>query len=1577
MRRLFLSALPALVMSAAISVSAIAQTADVQRVTPSGKVMSKADGEKRVSPLKKYQESVGLNTEPRNRVGIQVADDNLQPVVKASRRSKIKTKAHSATNPRGTFFGNVVSFSDMVYYDQAYWGQLDAKTGFVTPIYYGHAYYSGASTDYQLQGGAVRDGIFYTPHLAYDFIEDATSFINWNRIDLATGDVLTPIRFYSDEGAAAYTIAYDPINDIFHCMGFDESTGASVPSYYQIDAKSVSQGIAPSTIYKGSFSKATGLVNNDEFIAGFAYCPADNRIYAISDYNMLYTLSFTVGNDGKTASLLPVGEIDYSDTISTKGMATQIVYSPLDNAFLIYYRNELTYSMQLLFLDPETLEISEGVEVEATNPYFAALYCPDPYAKEDAPEQAATPVISFDGPATSGTLTFTVPTIAYSGVELTADKLNVELTVDGNSLFSGQLAKGATQTVALSNMALGLHTAELTTSVSDELVSPVRTTSFWVGYDNPNAPTNLKLSGLNLSWKASKGGAHDGYVNADNITYDVYLDDEKQNSEPITTTSFALVNPSSLKMRDVKVVANADGMASEPASLSAALGKGQTVPYTMAPSAEEAELFTIIDGNNDGTQFDYYDSNGNQYFGVSTGYRAADKDEWLILPKTAFEDISKLYSVSFSYMNANRYQDGTTIEIYMGKTPTVGGMTKLVYSRSEISSNEYTPISANFAVAEEGEYYLGIHFLSTQDSGGAILSSFSIQSVGDSSVPGEANVTFTPGEKGALNATVSAVLPTVDLVGKTLAADGDVTLTVNGGEEQLTLTGKPGATVTGTVTVADNGWKEFEYFLSNASGSANKIYKRIYVGLDRPQVPRNIVGTPSSDNKSMTLTWDNPGSVGANGGYVDVDNLEYQIYLRSSVNVYELGKTSECSYSFTPDTDGGMDRFMVGPVAMNEVGESDIQDFVSEILGEPYTVPMVEEFSTTGNTYSPWYYASTGKYDNTLWDNFSSITIDHTTCSSVLGGYEVYSVGGDKARLLVPKIKTTNSKALKVEVRYWAWKLAPNMHLYARWDGHNEEALIVDWTADKSVKGQWKVAEVDLPEELYDKNWVQFFFDVDLTGASEEYGVFDSFSVVQDIDTDLKLESLTGPGQATISDNVEYLTTVVNSGKEPFNGGSLAVELLDNNNVVVDRMRYDIPRITANQTYEVYTKFDILRDYLNYGDMKVRATVSGDDDEVEGNNSAELDLKVVDSQLPSVNDLAATWNDAHDAVTLSWSEPDLTYGDREDWEIYKPFVITDHIGRWKNIDRDGLAPFIISGLNWENASQPQAWHVIDAKELGIMNDSRLAPHSGSKYIMARQPSYDEDLFEDDDEIYNYQAHDWLISPEIEGNSTISFWINSISVDYTEYVYLYYSTTDDNPESFTKLRSFSKSGEATWEYVSYRLPKNAKYVALEYTSIDSFGAMIDDICITPAQLDSWVVDHYKLYRYDNYDWNTYKKVADNITATSYTDDTVGDNNAAYMLYTVVKSDDSELEGPRSNIVKAYSSGVDEITNLEGIYGGKGEILVEGHVNAEMALYTTDGKFVKLCTLNSDAARVACDAGIYLVKIGNAYAKVIVR
>ena len=44
---------------------------------------------------------------------------------------------------------------------------------------------------------------------------------------------------------------------------------------------------------------------------------------------------------------------------------------------------------------------------------------------------------------------------------------------------------------------------------------------------------------------------------------------------------------------------------------------------------------------------------------------------------------------------------------------------------------------------------------------------------------------------------------------------------------------------------------------------------------------------------------------------------------------------------------------------------------------------------------------------------------------------------------------------------------------------------------------------------------------------------------------------------------------------------------------------------------------------------------------------------------------------------------------------------------------------------------------------------------------------------------------------------------------------------------------------------------------------------------------------------------------------------------------------------------------------------------------MAVYGTDGKCIRLVTIGSDSERVAADAGVYIVKVGNAIAKVIVK
>ena len=86
---------------------------------------------------------------------------------------------------------------------------------------------------------------------------------------------------------------------------------------------------------------------------------------------------------------------------------------------------------------------------------------------------------------------------------------------------------------------------------------------------------------------------------------------------------------------------------------------------------------------------------------------------------------------------------------------------------------------------------------------------------------------------------------------------------------------------------------------------------------------------------------------------------------------------------------------------------------------------------------------------------------------------------------------------------------------------------------------------------------------------------------------------------------------------------------------------------------------------------------------------------------------------------------------------------------------------------------------------------------------------------------------------------------------------------------------------------------------------------------------------------------------------------------------------ELEGILSNTWYGWSTDIDDITTLTGVYGEKGAIAVKGHASKQMAVYGTDGKFIRLVTIGSDSERVATDAGVYIVKVGNAVAKVIVK
>ena len=66
--------------------------------------------------------------------------------------------------------------------------------------------------------------------------------------------------------------------------------------------------------------------------------------------------------------------------------------------------------------------------------------------------------------------------------------------------------------------------------------------------------------------------------------------------------------------------------------------------------------------------------------------------------------------------------------------------------------------------------------------------------------------------------------------------------------------------------------------------------------------------------------------------------------------------------------------------------------------------------------------------------------------------------------------------------------------------------------------------------------------------------------------------------------------------------------------------------------------------------------------------------KNVDAALPAATQLKATYSQKNATVTLNWNEPQQPSAVKavtESFEDYTPFVVTDQIGPWKNVDNDG------------------------------------------------------------------------------------------------------------------------------------------------------------------------------------------------------------------------------------------------------------------------------------------------------------------
>jgi len=201
-------------------------------------------------------------------------------------------------------------------------------------------------------------------------------------------------------------------------------------------------------------------------------------------------------------------------------------------------------------------------------------------------------------------------------------------------------------------------------------------------------------------------------------------------------------------------------------------------------------------------------------------------------------------------------------------------------------------------------------------------------------------------------------------------------------------------------------------------------------------------------------------------------------------------------------------------------------------------------------------------------------------------------------------------------------------------------------------------------------------------------------------------------------------------------------------------------------------------------------------------------------------------------VHVEWDPPSGggQTGYTDDFESYDDFVI--EFSPWTCVDVDGSTTYGMTGTEWPNAYDPQAFIIFNptTTEPPVAD---MTAHSGDKFaacLAATTPDND----------------DWLISPQIliESGDMLSFWVKTYVDTYgLERYKVGVSTTGTDPADFTIVSGagYLEAPVADWEEYTYDLSSyvgDDVYIGIQCVSSDAFVFMVDDFSVgsTKANID---------------------------------------------------------------------------------------------------------------------------------------------
>lgn len=714
------------------------------------------------------------------------------------------------------------------------------------------------------------------------------------------------------------------------------------------------------------------------------------------------------------------------------------------------------------------------------------------------------------------------------------------------------------------------------------------------------------------------------------------------------------------------------------------------------------------------------------------------------------------------------------------------------------------------------------------------------------------------------------------------------------------------------------------------------------------------------------IEWNNPGAVGAHDGYVNEQDVYYQILRYDSALGWQViaDHVEETSYTdrdFVIPEGFQQESASYGIYAFNESGQSEPSS-MTITLGKPYGMPYGESFTEVSLQTYPWRIqllegSSGWNVDNGLSgnvkpqdDDLGMLRFTNTDFQGLPSAENIIS----------PRISLVGSQNPMVAFYMWHGFEAESEDLYLTLSVMADDAAPVEvgtFGYNDGTTG-WGRHVIELAQ-FKDADNIQLIFRAYAYDGSASLYV-DAISVDEYADQDIRVESFSIPERIEVGETGEITLRVLNGGFESV--GTYSVDLYRDGTLAESKTGSNLAsNAVSDFTFEIKPDMTEAGQTYNYF---VELALEGDG--IASNNTTDtIAVYINGPKYPKVSDL--TGESDGTAVSLAWTCPSGEMRDAvtEGFDEYEPYLI-EGFGDWITYDGDGdPVIYFNSPVTIPNQYEPQAWQVWNRDLAGFGAFDQLTPHSGDQYIVAWSASNLQTLS-------SAPNDNWLISAEVAGYTDVSFFAKETNTTAgPEYFEFLYSATDQSPESFVKIGS-GEITENEWREFAFTLPDDAKYFAIRHcTQVNGQTLIIDDITYTPLYGSTTELEctGYNVYR-DG------ELIAEGVTEPSYRDSEVTDGLHTYQVSVVWNAGESMLSEP---CTVEFKAGVETLTagNVR-VYDADGKIVVRNAVEGmPLAIFAVDGRMLHSTVVSGNCVEIPVGQGMYLVRVGNVSYKVIVR